>query len=68
MRYLLKSDVAEMILDKYKNSYLVKELNLCESYVSLILHRKKSVTKRTANDIRKLIDTNAEITDMFDIN
>ena len=67
MGYILKKDVAEMVNSKFKNSYISNQLNLSGTYVSLIVHRKRTIPKRVAYAFTKLIDTEAEIEDMFEL-
>ncbi len=67
MKYLLKEDKASIILMKYKNNYIANKLGLSLGYVSNILHRKKSVSKRTAYSLAKILNTNYEISDLFDV-
>ena len=40
MRYILKKEMADLIKNKYKNSYFINKLDLSGVYVSLILNRK----------------------------
>ena len=65
--YILKEDVAEEIRKKYKNNYLVETIGIIRPYVSYILHRKKSISKRLAYFFTKTIDSEKEIDDLFDL-
>ena len=67
MAYLLKEDVAEEIKAKYRNSYFVKTLGVSDSYISLVLNRHKKVKKVVAYSFVKVIDSEAEIEDMFEL-
>lgn len=66
MGYILKEDVADAINSKYKNSYIADKLNLSCTYISQILHRKRTIAKHIAYAFVKTIDSEAEIEDMFD--
>ena len=65
MKYLLKEDMAEIIKNTYKNSYIIEKLDLSGTYVSLILHRKKPIAKYMAFAFAKAINNDAEIEDYF---
>lgn len=66
MGYILKEKTAEMIRSKFKNNYIASQLGLSNTYVSLVLHRKRNIPKRVAYAFAKTIDTEAEINDLFD--
>lgn len=65
--YILKEDKAEEIRKKYKNTYFIENLGLSKCYISLILNRKRKIAKTTAYCIVKLIDSEAEIEDYFEV-
>ena len=67
MSYKLKEGRAEEIKKKYKNSYFIENLGLSSCYVSLILNRKRSVSKIVAYCFTKLVDNEAEINDVFEV-
>lgn len=66
MGYLLKEDKAIEIREKYKNSYISNQLGLSGAYVSLILHRKRPITKHIAYSFTKIINMDLEIEDLFE--
>ena len=66
MRYLLKEDTSEIIKKKYKNTYIVDTVGLCASYVSQIVNRRRAVPKNVAYTITKAINSEYEISDLFD--
>lgn len=65
MGYLLKDDIAKIIRERYKNSYFAKNLDLSNTYISIIVHRKQVVPKRIAYGFTKLINNEANIEDYF---
>jgi len=65
MRYILKEDTAKLIREKYRNSYIVKTVGLCTSYVSQIINRKRAVPKNVAYTFTKSINSEYEIEDLF---
>lgn len=67
MVYKLREDKAEEIKSKYRNSYFVEKAGLSKNYISLILNRKRNVSKVVAYVMTKLIDENAEILDYFEV-
>lgn len=66
MGYLLKEEKAEEIRKKYRNSYIAEQLGLSGAYVSLILHRKRQITKHVAYSFTKIINMDLEILDLFE--
>ena len=66
MRYILKKESSDLIKKKYKNSYFVKNLDRTDTYISLIINRKKEIPKHMALAFVKTLDNNAEIEDIFD--
>lgn len=66
MGYILKKQKAEVIRSKYKNSYFVNNLDLSNTYISLIVNRKQHIPKRVAIAFTNIIDKNASINDIFD--
>lgn len=67
MGYMLKTDIAKDIQEKYKNSYFTNKLGISNTYVSLIVHRKQKAPKRIAYAFTKAIDVNAELEDYFSV-
>lgn len=67
MGYILKKELANDIQEKYKNSYFVNKLDLSNTYISLIIHRKQTIPKRVALAFTKTLNVNAEIEDYFDV-
>ena len=67
MNYRLREDKAKEIREKYTNTYFIKNTGLSKCYVSLILNRKRSVTKTVAYCFTKLADSEAEILDYFEV-
>lgn len=67
MGYLLKDEMAKLFSAKYKNSYIADGIGLSGTYISLILHRKQTVPKRVAYAFTKLINSEAEIDDYFEL-
>lgn len=65
MGYILKDGVAENIREKYKTGYISTKLGLSNTYVSLILHRKRIIPKHVAYSFTKLLNSDAEINDYF---
>lgn len=66
MGFILKKESADLITKKYKNSYISNQLNLSGTFVSQVLHRKKAVAKHTAYAFTKLINSEAEVEDIFE--
>ncbi len=66
MSYILKENKAEEIREKYKNSYIIEKLGLSGPYVSLILHRRRAITKHIAYSFTKIINSELEIEDLFE--
>jgi len=66
MAFILKENTAEEIKRKYKNGYIAQKLNLSGTYISLILHRKRPVAKHMAYAFTKVINSEAEINDLFE--
>lgn len=66
MNYSLKEEVSKEFRKKYKNQYIVDNIGMSKTYISLILNRKRNCPKRVAFAITKLIDSKAEITDFFE--
>lgn len=62
MRYLLKEEYQ----GKYKNSYIADKLSLSKVYVSMILNRKRPISKYMAYAFTKVVDINAEVEDLFE--
>lgn len=67
MGYMLKTDIAKDIQEKYKNSYFTNKLGISNTYVSLIVHRKQKVPRRIAYAFTKAINVNAELEDYFSV-
>lgn len=67
MNYRLKKDKAEEIKKKFKNSYFIDNIGISKCYVSLILNCKRSASKKVAYCFTKLIDSEAEISDFFEV-
>ena len=67
MGYILKEDIAEQIRLKYKNSYISTKLGLSQTYISLILHRKRAIPKHMAYSFTKVINSELEIDDLFEL-
>ena len=65
--YILKEDMSKMIRSKFKNTYISNTLGLSATYVSLVLNRHKSIPKRMAYSFTKLISSEYEIEDLFDV-
>jgi len=66
MRYLLRPNCAELIKNKYKNNYIATRLDLSATYVSLVLHRKRAIAKHLAYAFTKVIDSDANVEDLFE--
>lgn len=66
MGYVLKEKVAENIRRKYKNGFIASELGLSQTYVSLILHRKRKIAKHVAYSFAKVLGSELEIEDLFE--
>ena len=64
--YMFKEDKANEVMEKYKMTYICKQVGLSNAYFSLILNRKKHCPKRTAYVIAKSFDSDAEIEDYFE--
>ena len=64
--YLFKQEKREEVLQKYKMTYLCKQVGFTNGYFSLILNGKKTCPKRTAYCIAKYFNNDAEIEDYFD--
>lgn len=67
MNYLLKEEVASEIKSKFRNNYIANKLNLSNTYVSLIMNRRRTIQKHMAFAITKTIDLEAEVEDLFEI-
>ena len=66
MGYYLKEEIAKEIREKYKNSYIINKTGISQSLVSLILHRKRHIPKKTAYSFTKVINSEYEIEDLFE--
>ena len=66
MGYMLKEDEAKKIKAKYRNSYIANEIGISQTYVSIILNRKRHIPKRLAYLFTKVIDSESEINDLFE--
>lgn len=66
MSYSLKEEVSKEFRKKYKNQYIVDNIGMSKTYISLILNRKRNCPKQVAFAITKLIDSEAEVTDFFE--
>ena len=66
MGYILKEEIANIIKEKYKTSYIANKLGLSVCYISLILHRNRIVNKHIAYSFSKVINNEAEVDDYFD--
>ena len=64
--YMFREDKFDEVMEKYKMTYLCKQIGLSNSYFSLILNRKKHCPKRTAYIIAKCFNSDAEIEDYFE--
>lgn len=65
--YLIKEEKAKEIKRKYKQEYIRNEVGISKSYISLILSRTRSCSKKTAYCITKLVNEDAEIEDYFEV-
>lgn len=65
--YFIKEERAKEIKRKYKQEYICTEVGISKCYISLILSKRKSCSKKTAYCITKLMDENAEIEDYFEV-
>lgn len=64
--YYFKENVSNLIKKKYKARYIAEESGITETYLSLILNRKKHCPKRTALMITKSLDHKSNIEDYFE--
>ena len=64
--YVLKEEIAEQLKRKYRGDYFAKEIGISNTYISLILNRKKTCPKRIAYCITKVINNEAEIEEYFE--
>lgn len=64
--YILKENVATMLRNKYKNGYIAEKLGISQTYVSLILRRRRTVPKHIAYSFVKVLNNDAEIEDYFE--
>lgn len=67
MNYLLKEDASKELIEKYKNKYIADKMGISVPYASLILHRHRPVKKRIAYAFCKVINSEYEIEDLFEI-
>ena len=63
--YLFKKEFHDLVVRKFKISYIADDTGLSRIYVSNILNSKVAVKKLIAYCITKLIDKEAEINDYF---
>ena len=63
--YKIKEDVAKIIREKYKLSYLTKNAGVTRQHIYTILNKGQVCSKVVAYCITKCIDKNAEIDDYF---
>lgn len=66
-KYILKEDKANEIKGKFKSVYIANGIDLSNAYVSLIIHRKKTVPKKTALSFTKVINNDLEVEDLFEV-
>lgn len=67
MKYILKEDKGKEIREKYKIKFFVENVGISRCYTSLILNRRKSCPKVVAYSITKILDSEAEISDFFEV-
>jgi hypothetical protein len=67
MSYLMKEDKSDKIKEKFKCNRLAEKVGITNSYLSLVMNRKKSCSKILAYCITKAVNSNAEISDYFDL-
>lgn len=65
--YMIKKEVVKEFKKKYKQEYIAREVGISKAYVSLIFSQKKTCSKKTAYCITKLLNSDAEITDFFEV-
>lgn len=63
--YKIKEDIAKIIKEKYKLSYLTKNAGVTRQHIYLILNKDQVCSKVVAYCITKCINANAEIEDYF---
>lgn len=65
--YIMKKSV----INKIKKYGIVRKLSqttgYCESYISQVLNRERTIPKKAAYIITKMISSNLEIEDVFEI-
>jgi plasmid maintenance system antidote protein VapI len=66
-KYILKEEKSNEIKSKYKSTYIANGMDLSNAYVSLIIHRKKTVPKKTALSFTKIVDNDLEVSDLFEV-
>lgn len=64
--YIFKEERRNEVIQKFKMTFLCKQVGLTKGYFSLIINGKKTCPKRTAYCITKYFDSDAEIEDYFD--
>lgn len=64
--YRFKQEKRDEVIQKFKMTYLCKQVGLTGGYFSLIINGKKTCPKTTAYCIAKYFDSDAEIEDYFD--
>ncbi len=67
MNYMIKEEYAKAWKSKYKQGYIADQVGISDTYISLILCRKKACPKRIAYCLTKLVDKDKEITDFFEV-
>lgn len=64
--YLLKEKASNEIIKKYRINYIAKEIGKSISYISIVVHRHRTLPKSTAYAFTKAINSELEIEDLFD--
>ena len=67
MKYILKKDVAEELRKSYKTGYFSEKIGISRTYASLILNRHRVCPKPIAYCLTKIVNSEAEINDFFEV-
>ena len=64
--YILKEDSCKEIREKYRNQYIANTIGISSCYISLIMNRKRKISKFMAYAFTKCINKEYEIEDLFE--
>lgn len=61
----LKQDKVQQIKQKYRLDYIAKEIGVSNQFISYLFHNKRGCSKKTAQKIINIVDSNAKLEEYF---